>query len=58
MEKLVRLLLERGANVNARGGQYGCALHTALAKRNEKLAQLLIKSGADINLQVSHTVKS
>jgi ankyrin repeat protein len=57
MEKIVLLLLERGADVNAHGGQYGYALHAALATRNEKTAQLLIKNGADMNLQVSHIVK-
>jgi ankyrin repeat protein len=57
MEKIVLLLLERGADVNAHGGQYGYALHVALAEKNEKTAQLLIKNGANMNLQVSHIVK-
>lgn len=54
MDNILPILLERGAEVNARGGKYGCALHTALASRREKFARLLIEHGADMNLQVSH----
>jgi hypothetical protein len=57
MEKIVLLLLKRGVDVNARGGRYGYALHTALARTKEKVAWLLIENGADVNLQVSYMVK-
>jgi ankyrin repeat protein len=57
MEKIVLLPLERGADVNAHGGQYRCALHTALTLKLEKIAQLLIENGADVNRQVSRIVK-
>jgi ankyrin repeat protein len=43
--------------VNARGGQYVCALHTAFARKREKIARLLIENGADVNIQVSHIDK-
>jgi ankyrin repeat protein len=56
-DRIIRLLLKNGADVNARGGRFGCALHAALAKRKEKIARLLIENGADVNLQVSHIVK-
>jgi ankyrin repeat protein len=53
MESIV-LLLKRGVEVNAQGGTYNFALHTSLAKEQEKIAQLLIENGADVNLPVSH----
>ncbi|KAJ6564609.1 ankyrin repeat-containing domain protein [Mycena capillaripes] len=50
-ENIVRLLLLNGANVNAypEGRQYHSALYLA---SNEKIAQLLIDNGADVNLEV------
>jgi ankyrin repeat protein len=57
MESIILLLLEQGADVNARGGRYGYPLHTALASTKEKVAWLLVENGADVNLQVSYIVK-
>jgi ankyrin repeat protein len=57
MDNIVVLLLERGADINARGGLYDFALHTALANKQENIAKLLIQNGADVNIQVSHLVK-
>ncbi|KAH0534139.1 hypothetical protein FGG08_007265 [Glutinoglossum americanum] len=51
LDKLVRLLLDRGAEVNAEGGLYGNALQAALANGHEKIAQLLLGRGADVNAQ-------
>ena len=48
-ESLVRLLLERGANVNAQPGSYGTALHNAVISGNEALVRLLVGRGADVN---------
>lgn len=45
-ESLVKLLLEHGADVNARTVHGSTALHFA---REEKIIQLLLDKGADIN---------
>ncbi|CUS13278.1 unnamed protein product, partial [Tuber aestivum] len=39
---LVRLLLERGAEVNAQGGAYGNALQAAKSRGHESIVQLLL----------------
>ncbi|KAJ7738899.1 ankyrin repeat-containing domain protein, partial [Mycena olivaceomarginata] len=56
MESIVLLLklLQRGVEVNAQGGTYNFALHTSLAKEQEKIAQFLIENGADVNLPSQH----
>jgi ankyrin repeat protein len=56
MVNMIVLLLKRGADINVRGGQHDFALHTALAKKQEQTARLLIENGADVDLQVSHIV--
>jgi ankyrin repeat protein len=44
------LLIERGANVNARGGKYGYPLQALCATDSpSKLVELLLDKGADIN---------
>jgi ankyrin repeat protein len=50
MERIVLLLLERGAAVNASGGRCEFALHAALTNGHGKIAQLLIENGADVNV--------
>jgi hypothetical protein len=47
----VRLLLERGADVNAQGGSYGNALQAASAEGHGQIFQQLLKQGADVNAQ-------
>jgi ankyrin repeat protein len=42
----VELLLEKGANINVQGGQYGSALQAALFGGWEGLVKLLIDKGA------------
>ena len=49
-EKIVWLLLERGANVNTVRGQYGTALAAAVYGGEEKIVRLLLDRGADINM--------
>ncbi|KAI9856111.1 MAG: hypothetical protein M1813_009229 [Trichoglossum hirsutum] len=46
-----KLLLEKGADVNAQGGDYGNALQAASAKGHDQIVQQLLEKGADINAQ-------
>ncbi|KAJ7819608.1 ankyrin repeat-containing domain protein [Mycena olivaceomarginata] len=48
---IMRLLLERGADVNAQGGRYGNALQAASKGGHLDLAQLLVERGAAVNAQ-------
>ena len=50
-EVIVRLLLDRGADVNAQGGEYGHALQAAVSQKSEVIVRLLLDRGADINAQ-------
>ena len=45
-EKIVQLLLDRGAEVNIQCASYGYALQAAQLKGHQKVAQLLIDRGA------------
>ena len=47
----MKLLLDRGANVNAQGGQHGNALQAASYGGHEKVVELLLDKGADVNAQ-------
>ncbi|PCG88332.1 Hypothetical protein PENO1_110850 [Penicillium occitanis (nom. inval.)] len=46
-----RLLLEKGADVNAWGSKYGSALQAAAEGGHIEIVQLLLEKGADINAQ-------
>ncbi|KAF8214454.1 ankyrin repeat-containing domain protein [Mycena galopus ATCC 62051] len=50
-EGVVRLLINKGANVNTPAGQYGTALVSASYRGYENLVQLLIDNGADLDAQ-------
>ena len=50
-EKIVQLLLDKGADINAQGGHYGNALQAASTGAHEKIVQLLLDNGADVNAQ-------
>ncbi|KAF3389987.1 Ankyrin-3 [Talaromyces pinophilus] len=49
--EIVQLLLEKGADVDARGGKYGTALQAAVEKGHVEIVRLLLKKGADVNTQ-------
>ncbi|RPB14650.1 hypothetical protein P167DRAFT_604081 [Morchella conica CCBAS932] len=50
-EAVTYILLERGADVNAQGGEYGNALLAAAYGGHEKIVQMLLDGGADVNAQ-------
>jgi hypothetical protein len=51
---LTRMLLDKGADINAQGGHYGNALQAALARGDKEIATMLLDKGADINAQGGH----
>ncbi|KAJ5494822.1 hypothetical protein N7463_010909 [Penicillium fimorum] len=53
-DRVVELLLKRGADIDAQGGHYGNALQAACAERHDNVAQMLLERGADINAQGGH----
>ena len=52
---MVELLLSKGADVNAQGGDYGNALQAASDGGHEKVVELLLSKGADVNAQGGST---
>jgi ankyrin repeat protein len=50
-EAIEKLLTEKGADVNAQGGEHRNPLQAALCKGHEAVAKLLIEKGADVNTQ-------
>jgi ankyrin repeat protein len=48
---VVNLLLEKGADVNAQGGEYGNALQASLYGGHAVVVRLLLDKGADVNAQ-------
>ena len=45
----MRLLLDRGANIDAEGGRYGNALSAACSRNNQEIMQILLERGANLN---------
>jgi ankyrin repeat protein len=45
----MKLLLDKGANVDAQGGYYGNALQAASSRGHEQVVKLLLDKGTDIN---------
>ena len=50
-KQVVKLLLDKGANVNAQGGRYGNALLAASISGHEQVVKLLLDNDADVNTQ-------
>ncbi|OCK91382.1 uncharacterized protein K441DRAFT_574846, partial [Cenococcum geophilum 1.58] len=48
-KQVVKLLLNKGADVNAQGGYYNNVLHAALARGYMQVVKLLLNKGADVN---------
>jgi ankyrin repeat protein len=44
-DSIVTLLLEKGADVNAQGGDYGNALHAASNRGHDSVVTLLLEKG-------------
>ncbi|EUC31762.1 hypothetical protein COCCADRAFT_38175 [Bipolaris zeicola 26-R-13] len=51
LKRVVKLLLNAGADVNAQGGLYGNALQAASVKGHEQIVKILLNAGADVNAQ-------
>ncbi|KAL9131147.1 MAG: hypothetical protein Q9217_000848 [Psora testacea] len=49
LETSVKMLLAKGADVNATGGRYGNALQAAACKGHLDVVELLLAGGADVN---------
>ncbi|KXH56229.1 hypothetical protein CNYM01_13769 [Colletotrichum nymphaeae SA-01] len=54
LSKVSRSLVERGADANAQGGEYGNALQAASYRGHQEIVQLLVDKGADVNAQSGH----
>ncbi|OBT97761.1 hypothetical protein VE01_05117 [Pseudogymnoascus verrucosus] len=54
-DKIIKLLIQRGADVNAQGGYFGNALQAAASLgQQEEIVMLLLEHGADVNAQGGH----
>jgi hypothetical protein len=49
LAELTRILLEMGAEVNEQHGRYGNALQAVSYGGHEKIVELLLSKGADVN---------
>jgi ankyrin repeat protein len=50
-KQVVKLLVDKGAEVNAQGGGYGNALQTASARGYKEIVKLLLDKGAEVDAQ-------
>ncbi|KAH0551800.1 hypothetical protein GP486_006983, partial [Trichoglossum hirsutum] len=50
-EEAVKLLLDKGTEVNAQGGEFGNTLQAASAGGHEQIVKLLLDKGAEVNAQ-------
>jgi ankyrin repeat protein len=50
-ENVVRMLLDRGADVNSQGGEHGSALRAATSGGHKNIAQMLLDHGALVKAQ-------
>jgi len=52
--RIVQMLLDKGADVDAQGGYYGSALQSASYQGHKEVVQILLLHGASINAQGGH----
>jgi ankyrin repeat protein len=45
----VKILLHKGADINAQGGNYGSALQAASYKGHKEVVKILLEKGAKVN---------
>ncbi|SLM38749.1 vegetative incompatibility protein het-e-1 [Lasallia pustulata] len=45
------MLLGKGADVNAQGGEYGNPLYAASERGHDQVVRMLLDKGADVNAQ-------
>ncbi|KAJ4359359.1 hypothetical protein N0V85_009450 [Neurospora sp. IMI 360204] len=50
-KEVVKMLLDKGADVNAQGGDYGRALQAASGGGHKEIVEMLLDKGADVNAQ-------
>lgn len=50
----MQLVLDKGADVNALGGEYGSTLQAASYSDHESVVQLLLDKGVDVNASGGH----
>ncbi len=48
-DQVMQMLLDKGADINAQGGEYGNALQAASYGGHDQVVQMLLDKGADIN---------
>jgi RNA binding exosome subunit len=54
LRRVVKLLVDKNADVNTQGGHYGNALQAASIKGHEQVVKMLLDKGADVNAQGGH----
>lgn len=50
-QKIVEILVQKGADINAKGGESDCAFLAALHCRHLSIVRFLVENGADVNIQ-------
>jgi ankyrin repeat protein len=55
---VVRLLVDKGADVNVQGGRTGNALQAASERGHEAVVRLLLDKGADVNATSTRRVEA